>query len=88
MKILMLLMTILILCSCVKKVVVERCISIQEVEICRCHDFNFFKNKRVSESYNMPFSYCSDKKVSFNLEDWEIKIGPAINDLNRRSEDL
>ena len=76
----------LILSSCVKNVVVERCVSLAAFEKCRCHDYNFFKNKRVSESFDMPLIYCTEKNVSFSLEEWETKISPALNDLNRRAE--
>ena len=85
MKILLLSIIILILSSCVKTVIVERCVVIAELNICRCHNYNFFKNERIDESYDAPFNHCVEKNVTFSLEDWETKISPALNDLNRRA---
>lgn len=56
---------------------VERCVAIDEMDICRCSKYNFNVPEQVGEGYDMPVSYCNDLEIRFSKESWSNEIVPV-----------
>ena len=43
--------------------IAERCVIAIDLDYCRCHQFDFVENRRVSDSENKPLDYCNRQIV-------------------------
>lgn len=68
---------LLISCQSPSYEIVERCDLIESMDICRCSDYNFNIPEKINEAYDMPLSYCKERRVSFSFEAWQNKIVPT-----------
>ena len=57
--------------------IVERCVAIEELDICRCSKYDFNVPEQVEEPYDMSVSYCDDLEVRFSKESWNNEIVPV-----------
>lgn len=75
---LLMLLTIFVSCQSPAYKVIERCDSIEELDICRCSKYDFNIPKKIGDPYSMPMSYCtSGKKTIFHMDEWGIEIVPV-----------
>jgi len=70
--------------SCVKTLVVQRKMFDGVNQQCLGHMHELPSNKIVSETVVLDLKACYNL-VGYDFEVWATKIGPYLNDLNRRS---
>ena len=49
---------------------VERCVLSQKFNKCRCHQYDFLKAERVSDSYDKEITYC-ENLIGFRPDEWK-----------------
>jgi len=73
----LILLTLFTSCQLPVYELVERCDFVRSLDICRCSKYNFNIPEKSGEPYNMPISYCEEKRVTFSFEEWQTKIVPT-----------